>query len=110
MNKSTVFHQITEATAQFLVRDGGFNLSRRESPPESIANMLTYWLDGMKGGDGSCATTTAAAAASVAASAMQRNFSSELNAHQDMQQDQHEQHEHQQVSPSVKQTSICLSI
>ena len=88
-----VFLQITESTAQFLVRDGGFNLSRRESPPESIANMLTYWLDGMKGGDESCETTTAAAAvaASVAANALQQH-------QQDMQLDQHEQHEHQQGS------------
>ena len=84
--KSRCVFQITEATAQFLVRDGGFNLLRRENPPESIANMLTYWLDGMKGGDGSCERSTAAAS-SVAASALQQQ-------HQDMQQDM--QHENQQ--------------
>ena len=85
--------QITESTAQFLVRDGGFNLSRRESPPEAIANMLTYWLDGMKGGgDQGCgeATTVAAAAAAASASAA----ASALQHHQQdlqQQQDQHDQ-------------------
>ena len=52
--------QITETTAQFLLRDGGFNLSRREAPPELIANMRTYWLMGMKG---SCDTMLEAAGA-----------------------------------------------
>ena len=89
--------QITESTAQFLVRDGGFNLTRRESPPEAIANMLTYWLDGMKGGEGSCETATAAAAASAKV-----DGSALLQRQHDMQQQDlhHEQHDHQQGSLS----------
>ena len=90
--------QITESTAQFLVRDGGFNLTRRESPPEAIANMLTYWLDGMKGGEGSCETATAAAAAASA----KVDGSALLQRQHDMQQQDlhHEQHDHQQGSLS----------
>ena len=30
------------------MRNGGFNLSRRIDPPELIANMQTYWLNGFK--------------------------------------------------------------
>ena len=97
--------QITESTAQFLVRDGGFNLTRRESPPEAIANMLTYWLDGMKGGmgEGSCETATAAAAGAERAK-VKVDGGSALQQHQQdmqqMQQDLHEQHDHQQGSLS----------
>ena len=99
--------QITESTAQFLVRDGGFNLTRRESPPEAIANMLTYWLDGMKGGmgEGSCETANAAAAAGAERGAKVKvDGGSALQQHQQemqqMQQELHEQHDHQQGSLS----------
>ena len=76
--------QITESTAQFLVRDGGFNLTRRESPPEAIANMLTYWLDGMKGGmgEGSCETANAAAAGAERGAKVKVDGGSALQQHQ----------------------------
>ena len=100
--------QITESTAQFLVRDGGFNLTRRESPPEAIANMLTYWLDGMKGGgEGSCETATAAGAERakvVDGSALQQHQQDM----QQMQQELHEQHDHQQGSLSCASKGVGM--
>lgn len=37
---------MTEPTKELLVKDGTFNYIERESVPESIGNMRTFWLIG----------------------------------------------------------------